>query len=66
VPERTGRFGALAELDHDDLVRVQAETEATPRRTYGIAARLLFGLLDVVYGKTRTLSKFYASGEPAR
>ncbi len=45
-------------LGHDDLVRAQAETEATPRRRYGLAARSLFSLLDALYGKGRTLSKF--------
>ncbi len=33
-------------------------TLASPRRRYGVAARALFLLLDVVYGKPRTLSKF--------
>src|SRR5438105_4259349 len=54
----TERRGALGNLDHDRLVAAQRETERTPRRRYGIAARLLFGLLDAVYGKRRTLSKF--------
>jgi hypothetical protein len=31
---------------------------ASPRRSYGAAARLLFSALDVFYGKPRTLSKF--------
>ena len=30
----------------------------SPRRRYGVAARALFLLLDVVYGRPRTLSKF--------
>jgi ubiquinol oxidase len=33
-------------------------TLASPRRRYGVAARALFTLLDVVYGRPRTLSKF--------
>lgn len=48
----------MADLGHDTLVAAQRETLATPRRHYGIAARALFGLLDAVYGKPRTLSKF--------
>ena len=48
----------MVELDHDQLVAAQAETLATPRRRYGIAARGLFALLDAVYGRARTLSKF--------
>jgi ubiquinol oxidase len=41
--------------------RLRAEQEATlasPRRHYSLAARGLFMLLDVVYGRPRTLSKF--------
>jgi ubiquinol oxidase len=46
------------QLDHDQLLAAQAETLATPRRRYGLAARALFAMMDLVYGKTRTLSKF--------
>jgi ubiquinol oxidase len=52
------RRGALGDLDHDGLRRAQAETANTPRRRYGIAARALFRLLDAIYGRRRTLSKF--------
>ncbi|HEX3566709.1 MAG TPA: alternative oxidase [Acidimicrobiales bacterium] len=45
-------------LDHDDLVAAQAETLDTSRRRYGLAARALFAMMDLVYGTTRTLSKF--------
>jgi ubiquinol oxidase len=50
--------GQLARLTHDELVRAQVETLQAPRRHYGIAARGLFALLDVLYGKARTLEKF--------
>jgi len=50
--------GAMGELTHDQLVEQHRETLTTPRRRYGMGARLLFGLLDAVYGKDRTLSKF--------
>ena len=53
-----GRRGALGDLDHDALLDAQRSTVATPRRRYGVAARLLFALLDAVYGRARTLSKF--------
>jgi ubiquinol oxidase len=36
----------------------QARTLASPRRRYGVAARGLFLLLDLIYGRARTLSKF--------
>ncbi|RTL65486.1 MAG: hypothetical protein EKK42_20970 [Pseudonocardiaceae bacterium] len=45
-------------LEHEELVRAQADTLATPRRSYGAAAKVLFRLLDVLYGRKRTLSKF--------
>src|SRR5438045_2965865 len=52
------RRGAMGTLDHEGLVRAQSETLAAPRRRYGLAARALFALLDAVYGRARTLSKF--------
>ena len=48
----------MGDLDHDGLVSAEQETMAAPRRRYGLAARLLFALLDLVYGRERTLSKF--------
>ena len=36
----------------------QARTLATPRRRYGLLARLLFLTMDLCYGRRRTLSKF--------
>ena len=50
--------GRPPHLDHEDLVRAQAETLAAPRRRYGVLARTLFTTLDTLYGKKRTLSKF--------
>jgi ubiquinol oxidase len=45
-------------LDHEALAHAQTETLNTPRRPYGLPARVLFGLLDVLYRRKRTLSKF--------
>jgi ubiquinol oxidase len=45
-------------LAHPALVAAQQETLTAPRRRYGLAAQALFALLDVIYGKPRTLSKF--------
>jgi len=45
-------------LSHGELVEAQAETLASPRRSYGLAARALFATLDAFYGNPRTLSKF--------
>ena len=45
-------------LSHEELLRAQAETLRSPRRRYSVPARVLFTLLDVVYGKNRGLSKF--------
>ncbi len=52
------RRGAMGSLDHEGLVGVQREVLESSRRRYGAAARVLFALLDVVYGRARTLSKF--------
>ncbi len=52
VPARPPR------LTHEELRRAQDQTLAAPRRRYGIAARILFISLDLVYGKPLTLSKF--------
>jgi hypothetical protein len=40
------------------LAKAQAESLATPRRRYGLAARALFLTMDLVYGKRRSLLKF--------
>jgi len=48
----------MERLDHDALVEQQQITLATPRRRAGLSARVLFLLMDVVYGKERTLEKF--------
>jgi len=45
-------------LSHPELVAAQAETLATPRRAYGVPARSLFVVMDVLYGRRRRLSKF--------
>ena len=45
-------------LDHEALAQAQRDTLNTPRRPYGPPARVLFTLLDVLYGRKRTLSKF--------
>ncbi len=42
-------------LDHEALALAQRETLNTPRRPYGPPARALFRLLDVLYGRKRTL-----------
>jgi hypothetical protein len=45
-------------LDHEALALAQQATLNTPRRPYGMPARVLFALLDVLYRRKRTLSKF--------
>jgi ubiquinol oxidase len=40
------------------LHRAQAETLRTPRFRYSIPTRLLFWVVDVIYGRERTLRKF--------
>jgi ubiquinol oxidase len=51
-------FGPMEHRGHDGLVAAQAETLASPRRRAGISARVLFWIMDAVYGRTRTLEKF--------
>jgi ubiquinol oxidase len=41
-----------------DLKAEQEATLASPRRPYGLLARMLFGGMDLVYGRGRNLSKF--------
>ena len=54
----SGFQGAMGHLTHDELVETHQGTLSAPRRRYGLGARALFALLDIVYGKPRTLSKF--------
>jgi ubiquinol oxidase len=51
-------FGPIELLTHDRLVREQEVTLASPRRRYSLSARALFGIMDLVYGRARTLEKF--------
>ena len=55
---RTPPFGVMARLDHAELVADQQRTLEAPRRTYSVAAKLLFATLDVMYGEGRNLEKF--------
>ncbi len=50
--------GGPPKLDRHQLRIEQQRTLATARRNYGLASRALFVLLDIVYGRPRTLSKF--------
>src|SRR5437879_13212191 len=52
------RRGAMGDLDHLQLVAAPQETFASARRSYSPGARISFFMLDVVYGRPRTLSKF--------
>ncbi len=59
APPATPRAqGAMGQLDHDQLLASHAQTLGMARRRYGLGAKALFALLDAVYGKPRTLSKF--------
>jgi ubiquinol oxidase len=51
-------FGPIELLDHDRLVAEQEVSLGTPRRRAGISARALFWVMDVAYGRERTLEKF--------
>jgi ubiquinol oxidase len=51
-------FGPMERLEHDQLVKEQQASLTSPRRRYSLSARLLFTIMDAVYGKGRTLEKF--------
>ena len=48
----------MARMTHDELIASHRVTLETDRRSYSAGAKFLFVLLDLVYGRTRTLSKF--------
>jgi ubiquinol oxidase len=51
-------FGPIARLDADALRREQLVTLTRPRRKPSVGARVLFAIMDAVYGRARTLEKF--------
>ena len=51
-------FGPVERLDHDGLVAQQQRTLSEPRRRYSLSARLLFVIIDRLYGEDRNLEKY--------
>lgn len=51
-------LGPIERLDHDALVANQQSELGGSRRTYTLSSRALFAVMDLVYGKERTLEKF--------
>ena len=51
-------FGPIERLDHARLVAAQQESLQSPHRRYTLSARLLFMLMDSLYGEERSLEKF--------
>lgn len=51
-------FGPMEPLPADRLRAEQAVTLATPRRSASLSAKVLFAVMDLAYGKARTLQKF--------
>jgi ubiquinol oxidase len=51
-------FGPMEQLPHDRLVAEQQASLRSPRRRYSLSARVLFAVMDALYGKDRTLEKF--------
>ncbi|MGH8993616.1 MAG: alternative oxidase [Acidimicrobiia bacterium] len=51
-------FGPIERLDHKQLVAEQEASLASSRRRYSKSARLLFWMMDALYGEPRTLQKF--------
>ncbi|HYD09445.1 MAG TPA: alternative oxidase [Acidimicrobiales bacterium] len=56
--EERAPFGPMERLPHDRLVEEQQRSLHADRRRYSLSARALFTIMDVLYGKTRTLEKF--------
>jgi len=48
----------MERLGHAQLVAEQETTLRSPRRRYSLSARLLFTIMDRLYGRHRTLEKF--------
>jgi ubiquinol oxidase len=48
----------MERLSPERLKQEQQKTLETPRMRYGVLARLLFGTMDLLYGRKKTLSKF--------
>ena len=51
-------LGPIERLDHDGLVANQQSELSARRRKYTLSSRALFAVMDLVYGKERTLEKF--------
>jgi hypothetical protein len=51
-------FGAMERLDPGRLRAEQEATLASPRRRASLSAKLLFWVMDALYGEARTLPKF--------
>jgi ubiquinol oxidase len=51
-------FGPMERLSREQLGREQETTLASPRRAYSISARMLFAIMDALYGRERSLEKF--------
>jgi ubiquinol oxidase len=51
-------FGVMECLDSPQLRAEQLSTLASPRRRASLSAKALFSIMDLVYGKERTLRKF--------
>lgn len=49
---------AMTMLSAEQLKLEQSKTLAQPLDRYGVLARLLFGLMDLLYGRARSWSKF--------
>jgi len=48
----------MERLTSEQLMQDQEKTLAAPRMRYGLLARLLFVLMDLLYGRKKTLAKF--------
>jgi hypothetical protein len=56
--EERAPFGPMEHLDHDRLLAEQQRSLRSPHRRHCRSARLLFAVMDRLYGRERTLEKF--------
>ena len=48
----------MERLSHDQLINEQQSSLTSPRRRYSFSTKLLFTIMDAVYGRDRSLEKF--------
>jgi hypothetical protein len=53
-----GEPATMTMLNAEQLRLEQSKTLAEPKRRYGLLAKMLFAVMDLLYGRARSWSKF--------